>query len=406
MSRHHDKRKKKKLAKHDHKIAGEIKRLEHYNRILHYFGCQGLLNQLPSKIKSDILSITCPAILVDTEDCKQIFTIENIKDAILREYNSTKITDHLYLHDICRMGCLRLCLSQVANKLNLCRYRYSNKLDDNDFYIISNSVNICSQINDMLKEGIKRYYPEFSEQLSLILYRNTLKHFTFNHPSIKPVIDLAKTGTGKHYIKVKLLIIKPVSSTISVSGKNRKAYLCQAINMDEMPPIYLDVGVIDNHKKLPIYIQEHAIARLAERLDSCNNNFIYDHVCRSLMQPVVRGKSKDCYLIEYRYFDIKLGYLIVSKQDNKALIRSFKFITMMGTPEFKALKNKLGGSQEDFAYLGLDKIQTLLSSDIKKDSKVLDIFKDCGLGHLFEACDSEEPSGSLATDIRNYFNIK
>jgi hypothetical protein len=103
-----------------------------------------------------------------------------------------------------------------------------------------------------------------------------------------------------------------------------------------------------------------------------------------------------------------MGYLVVRPVEDILLIRSFKFITMSGTPEFYRLKRELGGDRQDFEYLGLDTVDGLINSDLHKDPKLKRIFKNCGLSHLFEFSKNvkfDNPKSLIADEIKKYFQI-
>ena len=126
------------------------------------------------------------------------------------------------------------------------------------------------------------------------------------------------------------------------------------------------------------------------------------------MMPIFSKKHSDLYLMDFYYGSFKLGYLLVSLEEDAALVRTFKFITMFGTPEYFKLKKHLGGVREDFEYLGMDSLD-LLNSDAFSDPRLKLIFKKCGLGHLFDIKSKvtfNAPTNLIANDIKKYFRIE
>jgi hypothetical protein len=146
---------------------------------------------------------------------------------------------------------------------------------------------------------------------------------------------------------------------------------------------------------------------MIERLGISPLGYMFDCLGRSLSKPILSGNSGPSYLLEFNYYSNKLGYLLISNEGDFAVVRSFKFITMTGTPEFYNLKKALKGSREDFEYLGLDTLETLLNSDISKDTKLREIFESCGLGHLFTINHLQfaKPESSVAEEIKQYFRL-
>ena len=135
---------------------------------------------------------------------------------------------------------------------------------------------------------------------------------------------------------------------------------------------------------LPVYIQSHALQRLAERLDCLEKGFTHYFVYYSLLQAKIWKNKHDKLFIEYSFFDFKLGYLRVDIIEGKVIIRTFLFITNNGTPEGDKLNEFTGLNKLDHKYLNIDKLSTFISSDIRDNPEAKEIFIHAGCKSLFD----------------------
>ena len=131
-----------------------------------------------------------------------------------------------------------------------------------------------------------------------------------------------------------------------------------------------------------VYIQEHAIKRMFERLDGISKvtvniymNFCFLHWSADWY--------KGSLLIPFHLFDLRVGYFLGDfTTERKIVIRTFYFITYDRTPEGEALRSYTGLQASDKAYLSIDRLSTFLASDINKKSKLAVVFRQAGCGHL------------------------
>ena len=133
-----------------------------------------------------------------------------------------------------------------------------------------------------------------------------------------------------------------------------------------------------------VYVQAHALQRLKERIDVIANSYLQFYLYLSMQDLVVVRNDSGQQLIEFRYADKKLGYFAFDLLGKNLIIRTFLFITMDGTPEGDALREKLGIEAEDKKYLSIDKLSTFVISDIKRNAEVKQHFVDTGCGQLFD----------------------
>ena len=267
-------------------------------------------------------------------------------------------------------------------------FNFSSKLEiKNDSHelkkIKSVSLKAIEKIRPLLQDARKSYLDEFvncAMPIALMLFDYEGGHY--------PDFKIHKDSKNRAFpvICITPLILKKEKLTTK-DGGDRFGFPCVNFETDglKVNPVFFPSGTIENEDILHVYIQEHAISRLKERLDlPIGKKHLMEFLGRSLANPVVVGKDGGSFLIEYKLVGYKLGYLIVSNEGKYALVRSFKFITMTGTPEFKMITKKLRASKHDMTHLKLDQLDSMLSSDLFEDQFIKDVLVDCDLGHLNE----------------------
>lgn len=158
-----------------------------------------------------------------------------------------------------------------------------------------------------------------------------------------------------------------------------------------------------------VYIQEHAMKRLFERIDGIFPSVVNVHMNLCFTQWEVDW-YKGSLLISFDLHHQKVGYFIADfTEDKKIIIRTFYFITYDRTPEGQALSSYAGLQAPDKKYLGIDRLSTFLASNFDKDSKFATICREAGLGHLLDLntlCDSINLEETQVKSISNEFIAK
>ncbi len=144
------------------------------------------------------------------------------------------------------------------------------------------------------------------------------------------------------------------------------------------------LGLADKSSDTPIdiYIQQHAINRMNERLDCLSNAEIVMMLDVSFRTPVVLYIGDRCYLIEYRIGDSKIGYMLGEYVEGILLLKTFLFVTSNGTPEGQKLNELYGLGKLDKKYLMLDKLSSYIRSDIGNNEKLKSLFEQIGCAGL------------------------
>jgi hypothetical protein len=171
-----------------------------------------------------------------------------------------------------------------------------------------------------------------------------------------------------------------------------------------------DVGPRATRDQYPVYIQSHAVERLAARLgiDRQERDLAYVIMHNSLHHPrVVERRGADLW-IECRWSGGRVGCLIGRILPDRVVVTTFLLITMEETPEGRLLKEKLGLQRPDVEYLRLNEIDALLTSDIWDDPTLVPLLEECGLGHLLrlrERHGLETTRSGLARELKAYLGI-
>ena len=185
----------------------------------------------------------------------------------------------------------------------------------------------------------------------------------------------------------------PVS--LPVSEGRRKAYPCERADFmgprhATWNPAKLAIGTDD--RDLPVFVSEHAISRLHERLPialdlAALHRMMYDSLEKPRLRP---AEGADAFLVEAGQPARKLGYFLVEVYADFVFVKTFLFLTMQGTPEAKCLRQKLGLSRNDIEYFKLDNLLTLACSDLGEDPELRRALAECGCDYLLDLADPEK----------------
>lgn len=241
------------------------------------------------------------------------------------------------------------------------------------------------------------YYSDLLEQLLAIKLDTRI--FVDGRPGLVFCIDLYG--------------MKTEVQTFKVEGANRPAYRVgyylssdtSRLSFVGIKPeqIFLPPG-----KEMPVYIQMHALDRLAERLDDVITGILFFNLYTSLKSLKVCKNRKGELLFEFSLFGKKVGYFVAIVIGQQILLRTFLFLTNNGTPEGEKLHANTGIMKEDKIFLQIDKLSTFLESDLKNNERLKAIFIDAGCASLFEVGlessnrSESDPLKSMADYISNY----
>lgn len=182
---------------------------------------------------------------------------------------------------------------------------------------------------------------------------------------------------------------KPETVLLDIDGKKRSIFRIGFTRLDGItwltttPKNLGRSGVMEQYP-LKVYIQRHAIERIKERLGPSFVLTQYVDILTALFAKKIYDSDDGNFLFAYTIRSKKVGYLKADIIEDKLIIRTFLFLTNNGTPEGKKLASLLGVQKEDKQYLGIDKLNTFINSDIETNTNLKMIFCQAGCGDLFE----------------------
>lgn len=178
---------------------------------------------------------------------------------------------------------------------------------------------------------------------------------------------------------------------------------CEAVRWDRA------VIGLEGPGRVPVLVLKHAVERLEQRLPlRGSEDYLHALMLESLEQPRIASRSGDTLFVEFRNGHKKYGYFVAELISGAVLVRTFKFLTMQGTPESEELRRVLRLQRRDIEYLKLDDFFGLAYSDIQEDPLLSRAFAECGCGHLISLLKPELRRRMLHTtsyDLRNYLGI-
>jgi hypothetical protein len=150
-----------------------------------------------------------------------------------------------------------------------------------------------------------------------------------------------------------------------------------------------DLGIASSFAELPldVYVQTHALLRLKERIDCLSPGIEQYNLFLSLKNIKAHKGSAGNYFIEYRLFETKAGYLLADIKDGVLIIRTFLFLTHIGTPEGQKLHEIFGLGKLDIKYLAIDKLSSFMTDEFSHNKELANIFEQAGCECLLKLYD-------------------
>jgi hypothetical protein len=156
---------------------------------------------------------------------------------------------------------------------------------------------------------------------------------------------------------------------------------------------------------LPVYIQNHALHRFAQRLD-CFDNYLRNKVLAfSFMEPSVITATNGQRLIVAKDFRGKnIGYFPFVQQDGAVLLLSFLPLASPITPEGSVLQKELGIQFNDSKFIGLDKLSYYVKTDFDTIPQLKKALKKANMWHLTDYNIAEKVERKEDRIIMNYLS--
>ena len=278
---------------------------------------------------------------------------------------------------------------------------YCGKLKDGDFkdaekvrFLITNSALELEKLFDHIFDKL---YDELSPFLINLLNVYWIRFYSFR-------LDIfhSKDNCGLQ-ILVRVKQYPSEKKKFSIEGNVRPAFRIGWTFQDNdfqwlylLPP-QLGIKSLPEDEHIPVYIQDHAIRRLFERIDCIRSNFIISSIYSSLRECVAI-KERGKFIIEYKILDVKVGYLSAVMIGGKLVIRTFLFLTFNGMPEGKRLEEFVGLKMPDTKYLKMDKLSSFMTGKLKENEELRAIFEAADCLHLVELYDKLDHFSAIHPD--------
>lgn len=287
----------------------------------------------------------------------------------LREYQVTSLTgEQIPLNIFLREAVLLVCYAEIIDDQNLPNYQ-------------------------TLKEAFAPYSREKFitplHDLVQLLYRFSVLlsdwSLTMLRHDITNVAHFSGDGTLN---EVRISMVKPRKISVKIDGIKRDLFRVSwpdylgAIDEVSVIPSKLGLYHPEKNKPLEVYIQKHAISRLAERIGIVPG-IVHQAVYDTMKYPKENYQSHgETSLVELYIYQKKLGYLVCTLHEKKIIVRTFLFLTNDGTPEGKKLSELTRLQLLDKQYLGIDTLAGFIKYEPAKNSELAELFTTAGCESL------------------------
>jgi hypothetical protein len=275
-------------------------------------------------------------------------------------------------------------------KLKDHKYRNSEKVRS---LILDSSLEV-KNLHDLI-------YDKLHDEIFVFVI-NLLNVYWARYYSFSIKVVRSKDNTGVQFVVV-VKQYPPEKKKFSIEGNVRPAFrIGWTFSSDEFEwlsffPKELGITSLPEDQPIPVYIQDHAIRRLFERIDCIQPRIIILSIYKSLRNCVLI-KDKGRFIIEYRIVGVKVGYLSAVMTDGKLVIRTFLFLTFNGMPEGKRLEDYIGLKMLDTQYLKMDKLSSFMTGKLRENEELRSIFEKADCLHLVELYDKLDEFSAVHPD--------
>ena len=252
-----------------------------------------------------------------------------------------------------------------------------------------------------MKKLFEQIYYKLQDDVFFFLI-NLLNAFWARFYSFSFDMAHSKDKTGIQFvIKVKHYPLE--KKKISIDGNIRPVFrIGWTFTSDQFEWLYIlptELGItsLPEDLHIPVYIQDHAIRRIYERIDCILSNALISSIYSSL-RNCIAFRDRDKFIIEYRILNVKVGYLSAVLIDGKLVVRTFLFLTFSGTPEGKRLEEFIGLKALDTKYLKMDKLSSFMTGKLKENDELRSIFERADCLHLVELYDKLDQFSAIHPD--------
>jgi hypothetical protein len=190
---------------------------------------------------------------------------------------------------------------------------------------------------------------------------------------------------------VLLTVTKQESLNFLYKGMNRPAYRVSMGEFFSDIPVHLCapfnkiITTSNCSNRIDFYIQNHALNRLKERLDTISSFNRNVYLMSSLMVCDTLKLETGKFVIKFHNLDGRLlGYLPFTIINQNLLILTFIPLSSPIMPEGKLLCEALNVEKDDIVFLGMDKLSFYQNTDFETIPHLLEALKKANMWHLTE----------------------
>ena len=280
---------------------------------------------------------------------------------------------------------------------------------DGDDNILSNDQH---ERLEKIREALEKYEDEHQEDhfwvrtnevMRKVLMYVSMPNYRYYTSEEKCHIDYRKC---RMLNQIKVSSFEPEKRYFKVKGEKHSSYQLWHYNLfsdvnepnpekTEIPVVLMEEDDFDSALeiirkmetivKLPVYVQNHALHRIRQRLDCLDNLCVNMVFGLSFMLPKFITATNGQRMI--RAIDQSgkpIGYFPFLKQDGAILILSFLPLSSPITPEGSVLYKELGINLDDSKYIGLDKLSFYIKTDLEALPKLKQALQKADMWHLTE----------------------
>jgi hypothetical protein len=393
--------KKTKKQKQRHKEAkrrqADDRRYEVIERLLDLFGLKSIFSPIDWVPKSAIMFVIAPRLDVDISECsKDDPEIESIK-ALFEWAVATPLRFSLEGH-VCEVSLddLYRGLFTVRDLVYFVCEHGPERKDPVKPAMLERLEESKRQMAHFEKQHLHAVFSRLTHQLTraadlFLRIDERIVWYRIEHNGRYPERPAFRIVVGRK---------RPLPVSLPVAEGRRKAYACERTRgLTGVPRQLLwnptKLGIGSNDRDLPVFVSEHAIRRLHERIPVVlDHTVLHRTMCEALAWPELHpAEGVEAFLVAAGEPERKVGYFVVELYPDFVFVKTFLFLTMQGTPEAKCLRRKLGLSRRDIEYFKLDHFFTLACSDLGDDPELRRALAECGCDYLL---DFSDPEGRLS----------
>lgn len=226
--------------------------------------------------------------------------------------------------------------------------------------------------------------------------------------------------------RIKVSSFEPEKRYFNVKGEKHSSYqlwhydLFSEVNnpnpeKTEIPAVLLEeddfdtaleiIKKLETVVQLPVYVQNHALHRIRQRLDCIDNSYVNTIFGLSFLVPKFIKATNGQRMI--RAIDASgkpIGYFPFLEQDGAILILSFLPLSSPIAPEGATLYKELGIKIDDSKYIGLDKLSFYTKTNFDTVPKLKQALQKADMWHLTEIEPSEKSERMEDHILKRFFS--